>query len=89
MIRVSQDYVYRKNWTLSIRPIAIQPRITVHDQFGRPLSSDVLLIDSKIIVTCVVKDTKPRKLHLLYIVWVFECSYSDFLQFFVNYDFSN
>ncbi|VBB30027.1 unnamed protein product [Acanthocheilonema viteae] len=66
MIRVSQDYVYQKNWTLSIRPIEIQPRITIQDEFGQPLSSDVL-IDSKIIVTCVVKDMKPRKLRLLYI----------------------
>ncbi|VDP11829.1 unnamed protein product [Onchocerca flexuosa] len=67
VIRVSEDYVYRKNWTLSIRPINIQPRITIHDQFGQPLSSHVL-IDSKIIVTCLVKDTIPRKLRLLYII---------------------
>ncbi|CAG9531660.1 unnamed protein product [Cercopithifilaria johnstoni] len=66
VIRVSQDYVYRKNWTLSIRPIDIQPYISIQNQFGQLLSSNVL-IDSKIIVTCVVKDMKPRKLRLLYI----------------------
>ncbi|VDK80072.1 unnamed protein product [Litomosoides sigmodontis] len=66
VIRVSQDYVYRKNWTLFIHPIDIQPRITIQDQSGQFLSSDVL-IDSKIIIICVVKDIKPRKLRLLYI----------------------
>nr|CDP90743.1 Bm5314, isoform n [Brugia malayi] len=66
VIRVSQDYIYRKNWTLSIRPIDIQPHITIHDQFGQLLVSDVL-IDSKIIVTCLVKDTRSRKLRLLYV----------------------
>ncbi|KAM3725697.1 Tyrosine-protein kinase [Dirofilaria immitis] len=65
VIKVSQDYVYRKNWTLSIRPMNIQPYITIHDQFGHSLSSYVL-IHSKVIVTCLVKDTKPRKLRLLY-----------------------
>ncbi|EJD76073.1 immunoglobulin I-set domain-containing protein [Loa loa] len=65
LIRVSQDYVYRRNWTLSVRPIDIQPHIAIHNRFGRLLSSDVL-IDSKIIVTCLVKDTKPHKLRLLY-----------------------
>ncbi|VDN92528.1 unnamed protein product [Brugia pahangi] len=66
VIRVSQDYIYRKNWTLSIRPIDIQPHITIHDQFGQLLLSDVL-IDSKIIVTCLVKDTRSHKLRLLYV----------------------
>uniref|UniRef100_A0A0R3RUZ7 receptor protein-tyrosine kinase n=1 Tax=Elaeophora elaphi TaxID=1147741 RepID=A0A0R3RUZ7_9BILA len=67
VIRVSHDYVYRKNWTLFIRPIDIQPRIAIHGRFGQLLSSDVL-INTTIIVTCVVKDAKPRKLRLLYMI---------------------
>ncbi|VDN03299.1 unnamed protein product [Thelazia callipaeda] len=66
IIRVSKDYVYQKNWTVSIHPANIKPLITIRDQYNRLLSSHVL-VDSKITVICVINDAKPRKLRLSYV----------------------
>ncbi|VDK36152.1 unnamed protein product [Gongylonema pulchrum] len=49
VIRVAQDFVYRKNWTVSVRPRVVVPFITVYDQFEDRITSDVL-VDSKIVM---------------------------------------
>lgn len=59
------DYVYKWNWTVAVRARAFRPSITIHDKFGN-LIKTAAFMDSRIVVMCVVEDTKPRKLTLSY-----------------------